>query len=78
MKKKLLLVALFATTTISAYFLGTTQSETTETIPDSYINTESEEFFNNYVDMRTVSDFKATENGLMLYTVDGNGYYWER
>ena len=32
----------------------------------------------NYLDMRTVTDFEATETGLMLYTQDGSGYYWER
>lgn len=32
----------------------------------------------NYLDMETVVDFNATETGLMLYTSDGSGYYWER
>ena len=32
----------------------------------------------NYLDMETVVDFNATETGLMLYTQDGSGYYWER
>lgn len=32
----------------------------------------------NYLNMETVTDFKATETGLMLYTQDGSGYYWER
>lgn len=32
----------------------------------------------NYLDMETVVDFDATETGLMLYTQDGSGYYWER
>lgn len=32
----------------------------------------------NYLNMQTVTDFKATETGLMLYTSDGDGYYWER
>lgn len=38
----------------------------------------TEEYNNNFVDMRTVSDFETTENGLRLYTNDGNYYYWER
>lgn len=38
----------------------------------------TEEYNNNFVDMRTVSDFETTENGLWLYTNDGNCYYWER
>ena len=32
----------------------------------------------NYINMESVVDFKATETGLMLYTSDGSGYYWER
>ena len=32
----------------------------------------------NYLNMNGVVDFKATETGLMLYTSDGSGYYWER
>ena len=32
----------------------------------------------NFLDMQTVVDFDATETGLMLYTQDGSGYYWER
>ena len=71
-----------------AYLLGTTQAKTitevqtiekvVEVVPTNYIDTTSDEFFNNYIDMRTVSDFEATEAGLMLYINDGNGYYWER
>lgn len=33
---------------------------------------------NKFLDMETVVDFDATETGLMLYTQDGSGYYWER
>lgn len=32
----------------------------------------------NYLNMETVTDLDATETGLMLYTSDGSGYYWER
>ena len=32
----------------------------------------------NYLNMENVVDFNATETGLMLYTQDGSGYYWER
>ena len=32
----------------------------------------------DYLDMRSVTDFSATENGLMLYTGDGTGWYWEK
>lgn len=32
----------------------------------------------NYINMESITDFDATETGLMLYTRDGSGYYWER
>lgn len=38
---------------------------------------KTEEYKNNYIDMRRVINFKVTENGLMLYLEDGSGYYWE-
>ena len=78
MKKKIIIATVFVATTISAYFIGTTQAETKEVIPDGYINTNSEEFQNDYINMNDVVDFKATDSGLMLYTSDGSGYYWER
>ena len=39
---------------------------------------ETEDFKNNFVDMRQVVDFSATEYGLQLYFEDGTGYYLER
>lgn len=33
---------------------------------------------NDNINMNTIVDFEATEYGLMLYTDDGCGYYWER
>lgn len=32
----------------------------------------------NYLNMSAVTDYQATDTGLMLYTVDGAGWYWER
>lgn len=32
----------------------------------------------NYINMESITDFDATETGLMLYTANGDGYYWER
>lgn len=71
-----------------AYLLGTTQAETVtevkevekivEVVPNGYIDTTTDEFYNNYVDMRQVTDYTATENGLQLYLEDGSGYYWEK
>ena len=86
MKKKIIVATLFIATTISAYFVGTTQTEivtetvteTLEVIPDGYINTNSEEFQNDYINMNDVVDFEATDSGLMLHFSDGTGYYWER
>lgn len=48
-----------------------------DVIPEGYINIESEEFLDNYVDMRQVVDFEGSEQGLQLYFADGSGYYWE-
>lgn len=33
---------------------------------------------NRYLDMESVTDYIGTETGLLLYTEDGSGYYWER
>ena len=79
---------------ILSYLLGTTQAETitevqtvtevtetekiVEVVPDGYIDSESAEFQENFVDMRTVIDFEVNEDGLQLYFVDGTGYWWER
>lgn len=84
-------IGTIATVTIlllCAYLLGTTQAEiitevqtvkkVVEIVLDGYIDMRTEEFWNNYVDMRNVVDFKTSENGLYLYLNDGNGYYFER
>ena len=55
-----------------------TVTETLEVIPDGYINTNSEEFYNNYVNMNDVIGYEATDAGLMLHFSDGTGYCWER
>ena len=80
------IVATMGIMLVSAYILGTTQAETVteikevkkmvEVIPDGYIDTSSDEFINNYVDMRKVVYFEV-EDGLQLYMEDGSGYYWE-
>ncbi|RKI83747.1 hypothetical protein D7V90_07600 [bacterium 1xD42-87] len=43
-----------------------------ETLPD-----HTAEFQENFIDMRMVDDFVATENGLHLYFEDGTGHYIE-
>lgn len=39
---------------------------------------ETEDFKENFIDMRTVIDYSVNENGLQLYFNDGTGCYWER
>lgn len=79
---------------IGAYLLGTSQAEIitevqtvtqvqeveklVEVIPDGYIDTNSDDFYNNFIDMRDVADFVANGDSLQLYLYDGNYYYWER
>lgn len=89
MKRTIKTIGIIATMGImlvSAYLLGTTQSETVtkvkevkkvvEAVPDGYIDTNSSEFKDNYVDMRKVVYFEVVD-GLQLYYEDGSGYYWE-
>lgn len=71
-------IAVIGTMVIGSYFVGTSQAEKVEVIPDGYVNTESQEFYENYIDMREVTDFSANDNGLQLYLEDGSGYYYER
>ena len=65
-----------------AYLLGTTQAKTVtkiiEDVSDSYIDTTSEDFYNNYVDMRQVNNYTTNGDSLQLYLSDGSIYYWER
>lgn len=49
-----------------------------EVIPNGYINAESKEFHDHFVDMRQVVDFETSGDGLQLYCEDGSGYWWER
>lgn len=83
--KKIAYITATTALTLGAFFVGKTcfpkteiRTETVETIPDGYIDTRSEEFLNNYVDMRQVRDFTASESGLQLYISDGSGFYWEK
>lgn len=85
MKKALYIITLLAVGT-GAYFTGATGTRNTveaagrteaqiRTIPDGCINMDSDEFIENYIDLRTVTGYSGTETGLMLYTDDGYGYY---
>lgn len=44
----------------------------------AYVDTGSEEFQNNFIDMRKVTDYSATNTGLYIYLEDGSEYYWKR
>ena len=87
-------MGIMAFTAVASFYLSTTKAETitdiqmvteikeiekvVEVVPDGYIDTTSEDFYNNFIDMRKVIDYTATENGLMIYFDDGSDYYWER
>lgn len=85
--KTIVIITAMGIMLVLAYLLGTTQAETItevqaatevkEIVPDGYIDINSAEFQDNFVDMRTVVDFSTTEYGLQLYFEDGTGYYWE-
>ena len=90
MKRTIKTIATVATVGIMlvcAYLSGTTQAKTVteiqevertvEVVPDGYLDTNSEEFQENYVDMRKVVYWEAVD-GLQLYYEDGSGYYWEQ
>ena len=35
-------------------------------------------FNTNYLNISTITDYQSTDAGIMIYTVDGSGWYWER
>ena len=74
--KKLLLATAFVVVAISFYMLGASQREIE--IPSNYIDMNSEEFYNNFIDMREVWDFRATEDSFFLCLRNGDGYFWTR
>ena len=80
MKKKILTAVMVSVVAASSFMLGANQTkkEMEETISKQYVNTTLYEFYNNYIDMREVTDFKATETELYLYTSDGSEYSWNR
>ncbi len=77
-------IAIMGIMLTGTYLLGTTQADTitlervVEVVPDGYIDITSKEFYNNFVDMRSVTDYTADMDSLQLYCNDGSGYYWER
>lgn len=65
MKRKMVYVVVMVVAIATAFLIGTKTTPPTQNSKD-------------ILDMRTVTDFKATDTGVMLYTKDGDGYYWER
>lgn len=76
MKNRIIIVVMAAVVGIGSYVMGTMQARTVIEIQE--VEKIIEATPDNYIDMRQVVDFSTTENGLYLYTQDGNGYYWER
>lgn len=65
MKRKIIYGVVMVVAIATAFLIGTKTTPPTQNSKD-------------ILDMRTVTDFKATDTGLTLYTKDGDGYYWER
>lgn len=59
------IISLLTIATVGSYALGS-QANADETT--------TEEFRNNYLDLRTVTGYSTTNDGLLLYTDDGNSY----
>lgn len=88
MKRKLktiLSATLFIASIVGAFFIGTvTKTKTVtvevekEVIPENYIDTTSDDFKENYIDLREIIAFEQAEKcwGVYLFKEDGNYYYW--
>lgn len=66
MKRKIVYGVVMVVAIATAFLIGTK------------INTIPTQNSKDMLDMCTVTDFKATDTGLTLYTKDGDGYYCER
>ena len=73
MIKLLEMVAIMGVMLFAGFALGRYSASTS-----AYVDTRSEEFQNNFIDMRKVTDYNATDTGLYIYLEDGSGYYWKR
>lgn len=85
MKRKLITSALFIASIMGAFFIGKSQAKTevitqtvNEVIPENYIDTTSDDFKENYIDLREIIAFEQAEKcwGVYLFKEDGNYYYW--
>lgn len=75
MKAKVIYIIATAALTLSAFFIG---KFTAPTVIKTETPTASQTNNSDMLNMNTVTDFEATKTGLMLYTKDGSGYYWEK
>ena len=75
MKTKVIYIIATAALTLSAFFIGKFTAPTViKTETPTVLQTDNSDMLN----MNTVTDFEATKTGLMLYTSNGDGYYWEK
>lgn len=64
-----------SSTHIISLFIG---KFTAPTVIKTETPTASQTNNSDMLNMNTVTDFEATKTGLMLYTSNGDGYYWEK
>lgn len=75
MKAKVIYIIATAALTLSAFFIGKFTAPTViKTETPTVLQTDNSDMLN----MNTVTDFEATKTGLMLYTSNDSGYYWEK
>ena len=75
MKAKVIYIIATAALTLSAFFIGKFTAPTViKTETPTVLQTDNSDMLN----MNTVTDFEATKTGLLLYTSNGDGYYWEK
>lgn len=65
MKRKIIYGVVMVVAIATAFLIGAKTAPPTQNSKD-------------ILDIRTVTDFDATDTGVMLYTKDGDGYYWGR
>lgn len=79
MRKKILFGVTSITLLAGSFLLGANagkQSEIKKVESGRYLDRNSEEFHENFIDMREVIDFESTYTGIILYLESGDGYYW--
>lgn len=69
-------VTVYAQTTDDAAMTQMNEvAQDTEIESCGYVDLHSTEFYDTFIDMRTVIGFSATDEGLQLYFNDGTGYW---